>query len=150
MLTSQGEVVLARQYRPPLGRDTLEMPAGGIDTGETPEVAVAREVFEETGYVCQTYVRVAACRLMLNRDSAVEYFFVGLGAVRQEKFVALENIEVCVMPRTEFRAVIRTGNFEQTVALGGLWLAEEKFSFRFFDDSFSKIEKNILQEKGLP
>ena len=45
------ETVLVRQYRPPVGRSTLEFPAGLIDTGETAAAAALRELEEETGYV---------------------------------------------------------------------------------------------------
>jgi 8-oxo-dGTP pyrophosphatase MutT (NUDIX family) len=143
VLTPEGDIVLARQFRPPLQRQTLEMPAGGIESGESPEDAVAREVQEETGYCCETFVRIAACRLMLNREGAVEYFFCALGARRHADFVARERVEVEVLERAEFRKLIREDVFEQTVALGGLWLAEEKFGFRLFEDSIEKITAKL-------
>src|SRR5579884_1910415 len=43
-------LLLVRQYRHPLGRDHWEVPAGGMDPGETPEAAAIRELREETGY----------------------------------------------------------------------------------------------------
>src|ERR1700741_4527706 len=55
VLDSLGRVVLVDQYRPPLGRATLEMPAGSINPGESPDQAVAREVLEETGLVCRRW-----------------------------------------------------------------------------------------------
>jgi ADP-ribose pyrophosphatase len=46
-------VVLVSQYRVPLGRRSLELPAGLVgdaETGEAVEIAAARELEEETGY----------------------------------------------------------------------------------------------------
>ena len=49
-----GHVILAEQYRVPLGRPCIELPAGligdGDDPDEPPEAAAARELEEETGY----------------------------------------------------------------------------------------------------
>ena len=48
-----GYVLLVEQYRVPLGRPCIELPAGliGDETeGEAPEIAAARELEEETGY----------------------------------------------------------------------------------------------------
>lgn len=46
------KILLVRQYRPSLDRFTLEIPAGGINPGETIEMAASRELEEETGYRC--------------------------------------------------------------------------------------------------
>ncbi|HUS82293.1 MAG TPA: NUDIX hydrolase [Dehalococcoidia bacterium] len=43
-------VFLVRQYRHPVGRVLLELPAGTIDEGEQPEVCAVRELREETGF----------------------------------------------------------------------------------------------------
>ncbi|KAL8387099.1 hypothetical protein RB595_010158 [Gaeumannomyces hyphopodioides] len=45
------EIVLQKQYRPPADKIVIEVPAGLIDAGETPEECAIRELREETGYV---------------------------------------------------------------------------------------------------
>lgn len=49
-LTPDGHVVLIRQYRFGSIGETLEIPGGLIDPGESPRVAAERELREETGY----------------------------------------------------------------------------------------------------
>ncbi|WZO98040.1 NUDIX hydrolase [Isosphaeraceae bacterium EP7] len=43
-------VCLVRNFRYPPARSILEIPAGTLDPGETPESTAARELIEETGY----------------------------------------------------------------------------------------------------
>jgi len=49
-VTADGKILMVRQYRNALERDTLEIPAGGLNPGESTDVAAARELEEETGY----------------------------------------------------------------------------------------------------
>ena len=44
-------VLLVKQFRKPVEKELLEIPAGGIDPGEDPVAAVRREMQEETGYL---------------------------------------------------------------------------------------------------
>lgn len=44
-------MLLQKQFRPPLGKVVIEVPAGLVDEGESAEEAAVRELREETGYV---------------------------------------------------------------------------------------------------
>lgn len=49
-----GNIIMVRQYRNTLDRETLEIPAGGINRGEQdPGAAALRELEEETGYTAE-------------------------------------------------------------------------------------------------
>jgi len=50
VLDEQSNVLLVRQFRHPVGKFLLEVPAGGIDPGEEPVESVRRELQEEIGY----------------------------------------------------------------------------------------------------
>jgi ADP-ribose pyrophosphatase len=47
---SKNEIIMVRQFRYALGRETLEIPAGKADPGESVEDCAIRELEEETGF----------------------------------------------------------------------------------------------------
>ncbi|WP_349407648.1 NUDIX hydrolase [Pseudalkalibacillus sp. SCS-8] len=49
-VTPEDKIVLVRQYRKPLNREIIEIPAGKLEKGESPETCAIRELEEETGY----------------------------------------------------------------------------------------------------
>ena len=70
-----GRILLVRQYRNALDRETLEIPAGGINKGEESITAATRELEEETGYKAErknvkklisVYTAVAFCNEIID------------------------------------------------------------------------------------
>ncbi|KAJ2916020.1 hypothetical protein MD484_g4410, partial [Candolleomyces efflorescens] len=51
--------VIIEQYRPPIDKITVELPAGLIDEGETPETTAIRELEEETGFKADGIIGVS-------------------------------------------------------------------------------------------
>ena len=49
-IDAEGNLLLVRQFRYPVGRDVLEAPAGTVEEGEAPEECAARELQEEIGF----------------------------------------------------------------------------------------------------
>ena len=58
-LTKEDKIILVRQYRFAADIISLEIPGGVIDDGEEPEVAIVRELQEETGYTFESCELVA-------------------------------------------------------------------------------------------
>lgn len=54
------EIVLVRQSRPGANGQTLELPAGCLETGETPEEAAARELEEECGLAAGSWRKLGS------------------------------------------------------------------------------------------
>ena len=54
-LDDAGRVLLVRQYRHPVGRATLEVPAGTLHAGEDPTLCARRELAEETGLAARDW-----------------------------------------------------------------------------------------------
>lgn len=68
-----GLIPFVRQYRYPIEKDLLELPAGKVDSGEDPKLSAGRELEEETGYhaealelVCKFYSSPGFCNELLH------------------------------------------------------------------------------------
>ncbi|MFC4387724.1 NUDIX hydrolase [Gracilibacillus marinus] len=49
-MTENNKLVMVKQYRKPLEKTLVEIPAGKLEEGESPEITALRELEEETGY----------------------------------------------------------------------------------------------------
>jgi len=59
-LEDDGRVVVIKQYRAPIDRETWEFPAGGLDPGESADAAARRECEEEIGRVPERVEQLAS------------------------------------------------------------------------------------------
>ena len=56
---SNGDIVLLRQFRPTIGEEIYEIPAGTIEKGEAPLATAKREIIEETGLKARQWSKIA-------------------------------------------------------------------------------------------
>ena len=78
-LTSEGRLLLIRQYRHATGQILTEIPAGAMDRGtESVEDCVQRELAEETGFQAQRLVKLFEGYLIPGYGNEYMYFFLAL------------------------------------------------------------------------
>jgi ADP-ribose pyrophosphatase len=133
-LTEQRNVLLVRQFRPARGHETLELPAGAIEAGESPNDAALRELLEETGYEPAELHALGSGGLRLDRDTITVYTFAAFGA---RKVPGRENSdcgEALTLPLADFLALVERGEFEQLGALAAVLQTFLRFPDRFESD----------------
>ena len=120
-LTDDEEVVLAWQFRYPLGRHLLELPAGKLEKGEEPQVTAARELLEETGYRAREWESLLEMETSPGFCDERAYVFVARGLVYEGhpgeagEFVSVEKI-----PLTRALEMIFSGELTDAKTVAGL------------------------------
>jgi ADP-ribose pyrophosphatase len=71
-----GRIMLVRQFRYPIGKYILELPAGKIDSGQTPKDTIARELEEEIGYSAGSITPECAYYPTPGISNEVIHFFI--------------------------------------------------------------------------
>ncbi len=122
-LTSEGDVILVRQYRYAMGRVFLEVPAGKLDSvDEVPREAALRELREETGARCEklTELGVLVTSPAILTEKIWMYLAEGLD-FGETDFDEDECLDIIKMPLWELVDMVMEGKIEdaktQTLAL---------------------------------
>jgi ADP-ribose pyrophosphatase len=84
-VTEDGRLLLVRQFRPAVGRMTLELPSGHVEPGETPEQAARKELLEETGYRADTFTLLGNLSPDTGRLGNRMWCFFARGATRDSQ-----------------------------------------------------------------
>lgn len=109
-VTTDGEVVLIRQYRYTTGETLIELPAGLIDAGEEAETAARRELHEETGYAAGELRFLGAAYVSPGYSQEKSHFYVATGCTRVgHEPDADEPIDVIHVPVGDLPDLLRPG-----------------------------------------
>jgi ADP-ribose pyrophosphatase len=74
----QGRILFVRQYRHATGGYILELPAGTLDPGESPEDCAIRECREEVGMTAGRLIHLGDCYLAPGYSSELNHMYLAL------------------------------------------------------------------------
>jgi len=112
-LFEDGTLGLVRQWRYPINRYSLEIPAGRIEAGQTPEETASRELEEELGYrsselrkLCEFNVAPGYCEERL-------YVYLATGLVKSaQNLDEDEEIEIVRVTLAEAMGLLESGEID--------------------------------------
>lgn len=120
---SDGRILLIRQFRPAVDKETLELPAGARNTPrEDPKETAARELMEETGFTSDRITK------MLHLDTATSWcgettdVYLAENCVRkgEQELDEAEEIGLQVLTFDEALAMIYDGRITDSKTVAGI------------------------------
>jgi ADP-ribose pyrophosphatase len=121
VLDEQDRVLLVRQFRYPVGKFLLEIPAGGIDPGEEPVDCVRRELQEEIGYLPQKIEELGGFYSIPGYGTEYLYCYLASNLVLS-RLVAedTEGIEIVRVSPNEIPQLITSGEICDAKSIAAL------------------------------
>lgn len=120
-----GKLLFERQYRYPLRRVFLELPAGKIDPGEETLATAQRELLEETGYVAEQWEYLGTMHPCIGySDERIEIFEArGLYLAGEKQLDHNEFLEVVELSQEEAKRAVWEGRITDAKTITALyWL----------------------------
>ena len=128
-VTSEGKILMVRQYRNALNRYTLEIPAGKLDAPDEPKIECAyRELEEETGfrtekleYLMSINTTVAFC------DEAIDIFVAHNLIPSHQHLDEDEFVDVKAYKLEELKEMIFEGKIQDSKTMAAILAYESKY-----------------------
>lgn len=123
-LLDNGKLVMERQFRYPLHREFIELPAGKIDANEDILLCAQRELLEETGYVAREWIHLTTSWPCIGyADERMEYFLARGLTHQGSQLDEGEFLEVFELSLAEALEWVRAGKIDDSKTIIGLfWL----------------------------
>jgi ADP-ribose pyrophosphatase len=120
-IDTEGKFILERQFRHAAGRELIEIPAGGIDSGETPESAVCREMQEETGYFPKCIEHLTSFYSAPGYSTEVLHLFLAKD-LTESRLTAEDSDEITLLrvSKDEVLKLIADGSIHDGKSIAGL------------------------------
>lgn len=114
-------ILLVRQFRKSVEKELLEIPAGGIEKGEDPELAVDREMREETGLQPRKIERLGGFYSSPGFCNEYLHLFIATNMINNP-LVAEDTagIKLVSIPRSKIPGLIANGTICDSKSIAGL------------------------------
>ena len=123
-LFEDGTIALVRQWRYPTGRYSLEIAAGRIEPGDTPEQTAARELEEELGLRAANFRKLAEFNVAPGYCEERIYVYLATGLEQSvQNLDDDEEIESRRLPFAEALELVRRGEIDDAKSIVGLLTA---------------------------
>jgi ADP-ribose pyrophosphatase len=123
----EDNILLVSQFRKPVEKELLEIPAGGIEPGEEPEDCVRRELREETGFLPRRMERLGGFYSSPGYCTEYLHLFLATDLVPNPlQAEDSESIRLVRVPLSEVLGLINSGSICDAKSIAALLLFLER------------------------
>jgi len=120
-IDADDNVLLVNQFRQAVGKELLEIPAGGIESGEDPVATVRRELREETGYLPGKVERLDGFYSAPGYCTEYLYLYLATDLTPSQLYAEdTENIRLIRAPIGQISDLIASGSICDAKSIAGL------------------------------
>lgn len=127
-ITNDGKLIVVEQYRKPLERSLVEIPAGKMEPGEEPEVTAIRELEEETGFGSQSFTYLQTIATSPGFANEVIHLYIAKDLYKIEQPAALDEdefVELMEVSLEEAEQMIIDGRiFDAKTVIAVMWMRQ--------------------------
>lgn len=121
------EVILVKQYRYPVRKELLEIPAGLIERRENPLYAVKRELLEETGYSTNNIEHILDFYTSPGYSNEILHLFFAYNLKKETPNLDYdEKIRPRLLPLSESLNMVKEGKICDAKTIMALLIASSK------------------------
>lgn len=123
---ADGRLVMERQFRYPMHRAYIELPAGKIDPKEPPLITGQRELLEETGYSAKKWQFLTELHPCIGYSNEIIYIYLATElSFSQSQLDEDEHLEIITMTLDEAMDAMRKGEITDGKTMVALFWAEK-------------------------
>lgn len=124
-----GNIILVSQYRNSIRKQTLEIPAGGLNPNEDPKVCAIRELEEETGYVAKEAKHLIDIVTAIAYCNEIIYvYYAEVDEQKEQQLDEDEFVEVKKYSLEEIEEMILNGTIVDTKTISSILAYKLKIS----------------------
>jgi ADP-ribose pyrophosphatase len=122
-IKDDGKIILVKQFRYPLQKTLIELPAGKLDKGEDPLICATRELEEETGYKANKIKKLGEIYTSPGYSTEILYIYSATELIpgnlnREEGERGMEILELTL---TEIEKMIMSGEITDAKTIVGIY-----------------------------
>lgn len=122
-IKDDGKIILVKQFRYPLQKTLIELPAGKLDKNEDPLTCAVRELEEETGFKAKEFTKLGAIYTAPGYCTEILHIYKAVGLIpgnhnREEGEQGMELLELSL---DEIKKMILSGEINDAKTIAGIF-----------------------------